>query len=86
MRSAGPQDDITTLSPVLGAIQSYPGLFTMTVVEIISKSILVYTWLHPSKRNIASINVIAHPSGYLEYFDCCCLFSILILEPVTFGA
>jgi hypothetical protein len=39
MRSAGPQDDITTSSPVLGAIQSYPGLSTMTVVEIISKSI-----------------------------------------------
>jgi hypothetical protein len=58
----------------------------MTVVEIISKSILVYTWLYPSKHDIASVNAIAHPSGYLEYFDCFCLFSTLIFEAVTFGA
>jgi hypothetical protein len=65
MRSAGPQDDITIISLVPGAIQSYPGLSAMTVIEIILKSILVYTWLYPSKHNIASANAIAHPSGYL---------------------
>jgi hypothetical protein len=86
MRSAGPRDDITITSLVPGAIQSYPGLSAMTVIEIISKSILVYTWLYPSNRDIASVNAIAHPSGYLEYFDCFCLFLILIFEPVTFGA
>jgi hypothetical protein len=37
----------------------------MTVIEIISKSILVYTWLYPRKRDIASVNAIVHPSGYL---------------------
>jgi hypothetical protein len=56
MRSAGPRDDITMISLVPGAIQSYPGLSAMTVVEIISKSILVYTWLYPSNRDIASVN------------------------------